>query len=214
MTSIASRYRNLSAADQRRQPLTRVALALAAALLCSLFAPSASATCHVPRFGRVTALPGASSQSGRMAEASPEAEASPAADESNAPASRDVHPGSIVGLWKVDFNSGGQTVDQAFEIWHGDGTEVLNDTTPPAEGNVCFGVWTQSGPRTFRLKHPSWAFDPAGNLVGTVMIRETVTLTNDGNRFHGTATVEFFDLAGNSQGSEQGTISGTRVEVD
>src|SRR5579863_1508681 len=47
---------------------------------------------------------------------------------------------SIVGLWNVTFLSGGQVVDVAFDAWHGDQTEILNDYTDPIEGNVCLGV--------------------------------------------------------------------------
>jgi hypothetical protein len=54
----------------------------------------------------------------------------------------------IVGLRNVTFYSGGVIVDQAFDAWHSDGTEILNDFTDPIEGNVCLGVWTQTGPQT------------------------------------------------------------------
>jgi hypothetical protein len=44
---------------------------------------------------------------------------------------------SIVGLWYLQFISGGFVVDQAFDVWHSDGAEVLNDFTDPIEDNVC-----------------------------------------------------------------------------
>ena len=66
---------------------------------------------------------------------------------------------SIVGLWNATFTSGGQTVDVAFDAWHDDGTEILNDYTNPIEGNVCLGVYEQTGPHSYKLKHPSWSFD-------------------------------------------------------
>ena len=43
---------------------------------------------------------------------------------------------SIVGLWNISFLIGGQIVDQGFDVWHADGTELLNDNPPPASGNV------------------------------------------------------------------------------
>lgn len=46
---------------------------------------------------------------------------------------------SIVGLWMTTFTSGGQVVDSGFDQWNADGTEILNDTPPPATGNVFLG---------------------------------------------------------------------------
>jgi hypothetical protein len=64
----------------------------------------------------------------------------------------DFERANIVGLWKITFTSGGQVVDQGFDAWHSDGLEVLNDTPPPATGNVCLGVFAQTGHCTFKLK--------------------------------------------------------------
>ena len=69
---------------------------------------------------------------------------------------------SIVGLWHVTFFSGGVVTDNAFDAWHSDGTEVLNDFTDPIEDNVCLGVWTQTSTGAYKLKHPSWTFDTGG----------------------------------------------------
>ena len=91
----------------------------------------------------------------------------------------------IVGLWDIKFYSGGQVVDEGFDAWHNDGTEILNDTPPPVTGNVCLGVWTQTGRSSFKLKHPSWIYDPTTNtqLAGQAIIRENVTVSRDGNSF-------------------------------
>ncbi len=118
---------------------------------------------------------------------------------------------TIAGLWLITFTSGGQTVDTGFDSWHSDGTEILNDTPAPATGNVCLGVWVQTGARTYKLKHPSWTFDDSGNLTGTAVISETVTLSAAGTQFTGTYTIAFYDNAGNSQGSFSGTVSANRI---
>jgi len=125
-----------------------------------------------------------------------------------------VSVGSIVGLWNVTFSSGGETVDVAFDAWHSDGTEILNDYTNPIEGNVCLGVWTQTGARTFRLKHPSWAFDTTGTLLGTVIIRERVVLSNDCNSYHGNYTYDIYDTTGAFVTELTGTLSATRIRPD
>ena len=41
---------------------------------------------------------------------------------------------SIVGLWLTTFTSGGQIIDQGFDMWTSDGTEILNDAPPPSTG--------------------------------------------------------------------------------
>jgi hypothetical protein len=124
-------------------------------------------------------------------------------------------PGSapIVGLWFIQFSSGGYIVDQAFDVWHSDGTEILNDYTNPIEDNVCLGVWAQSG-QTYKLKHPSWTFDGSGNLTGTAIIGETVTVDAEAMTFTGSYTTDLFDLSGNPVGQYFGTVNATRVMPD
>jgi hypothetical protein len=121
--------------------------------------------------------------------------------------------GSIVGLWNATFTSGGQIADQGFDQWNSDGTEILNDTPPPATGNVCLGVWTKSG-ETFKLKHPSWTFDAAGNLTGTAIIREKITLDPKGQSYKGTFTVDAFDLQGHAVFHLAGDVKAQRITVD
>jgi hypothetical protein len=121
---------------------------------------------------------------------------------------------SIVGLWHVKFYSGGVLSDNAFDAWHSDGTEILNDFTNPIEDNVCLGVWTQAGADTYKLKHPSWTFDTGGNLTGLALILETVTVSSDGTAYSGTYSIAFFDTMGNPVGSFDGTLQGERITVD
>lgn len=120
----------------------------------------------------------------------------------------------IVGLWKVTFSSGGQVVDQAFETFHSDGTEIMVDTAPPASGNVCTGVWERAQGLTFRLNHPSWTFDDQGNVNGTAIIRLTVVVTPNGNNFSGTFTVDVLNTAGTVLEHLNGTVAAQRVSVD
>ncbi len=121
---------------------------------------------------------------------------------------------TIIGLWKVSFVSDGQVVDEGFDQWNNGGTEILNDTPPPATGNVCLGVWEKTGPATYKLKHPSWTFDNAGNLTGTAIIREEVTLDNSGDVFKGPFTVDVYDMSGTLLFHLDGQITGERITVD
>jgi hypothetical protein len=83
----------------------------------------------------------------------------------NAP-SKDQHDedsrgrASIVGLWHVAYTATSVPVSipahpfdftppfpflESYKIWHGDGTEFENAFLPPDGGNICFGVWKDSG---------------------------------------------------------------------
>lgn len=121
---------------------------------------------------------------------------------------------SIVGLWKTTLTSGGQVVDEGFDQWNSDGTEVLNDDPPPQTGNVCLGVYVKSAMSTYKLKHPSWTFDASGNVNGTAIIRELVIVGQGGNTYQGTYSIEVYDLQGNRLAQFGGTISATRITVD
>ena len=121
---------------------------------------------------------------------------------------------SIVGLWDVTFYVDGQAVGESFDAWNLGGTEVLTDGTNPIEDNVCIGTWQQTGRRTYKLFHPSFFFDDSGNLLGTAILRDTVTLSRDGNSYTGAETVDAYDPAGNFLGHSTDTFTGTRLKVD
>jgi len=125
----------------------------------------------------------------------------------------DATAGSIVGLWKTMFISGGTVVDQGFDQWSSDGTEILNDDPPPSTGNVCLGVYVKSG-SVYKLKHPSWTYDASGNLTGTAVIREQLALLPGGNGYAGTFAISFYDLSGNNVGNVAGTVAAQRITVD
>jgi hypothetical protein len=120
---------------------------------------------------------------------------------------------AFVGLWDIKLYSEGQFFDEGFDMFHNDGTELLNTQDNPITENVCPGVWEQTGPSTIKVKHPSWYFDTNGNLLGTVIIYETLTLDCD-DTFHGTSTEDVYDLQGNKIGHYTGfTIKGNRIKL-
>ncbi len=118
-----------------------------------------------------------------------------------------------VGLWMSTVTVQGQPAFQAFEAFTGEGLEFLNDNGSPLSGNVCFGVWSAKG-RTIQVYHPSWSYDEAGNLIGTLVIKSTIVLDPGGNTYKGTVTAEAFDLNGHSQGVVlTGTLTGKRITI-
>jgi hypothetical protein len=118
---------------------------------------------------------------------------------------------SFVGLWDSKVISNGQVVDEGFDAFHSDGTEILVDDSAPATDNVCLGVWEKTGSSSIKLKHPSWYFDLNGNLLGVVIIYETLKLDPDGDSFHGTSSEDVYDTQGNKIGHYEAQIQANRI---
>lgn len=135
------------------------------------------------------------------------------ADASATPNSNSKAKG-FVGLWDSKLIYQGQVVDEGFDTFHSDGTEILVDQSAPATDNVCLGVWAESGSSTIKLKHPSWYFDLNGNLLGVVIIYETLTLDPDCDSFYGSATEDVYDTHGNKIAHDDGyQIKATRITL-
>ena len=117
----------------------------------------------------------------------------------------------IVGLWHVTYTSGGQLFLETFDQWHNDGTEVESANAVPTEGNVCFGVWKKTGPRTVQLSHIGWNFDASGNPIGTFTIEESNTVARRGATYQGTFDFKVYDPDGNMVFEASGTQTATRI---
>lgn len=131
----------------------------------------------------------------------------------------DTRPASIVGLWRVAFfvGDGPDIAYEGFQQWHAGGTETMVDNgVPPAFGNVCVGVWKQSGPRTFKLRHVTFNWDEHGKSTGTFQVLITVRLNASGNGYSGTYSADSFDLQGNviPELHAEGRLRGLRLSVD
>ena len=121
---------------------------------------------------------------------------------------------SIVGLWHVQFIVGGQTIQEAYQIWNAGGTEVHNPNVDPRAGNVCLGAWKRITRRTYKLAHRVWSYDINGNFMGTVHLSETLTLGNHGNTHSGSFTSGLYDPSGTFQGEVTGSVTGERISVE
>jgi hypothetical protein len=121
---------------------------------------------------------------------------------------------SIVGLWHVIYTSGGLPLYEAFDQWHGDGTELENPNLAPSTGPLCVGVWKHTGPRTFRLHHVGWNFDANGNSLGTFTLKETNTVGHNGKSYQGTFRLTFYDVDGNIIEEVTGTQTARRITVN
>jgi hypothetical protein len=126
----------------------------------------------------------------------------------------DIGGQGIVGLWAVSLVAGGAQVDWGYAEWHSDGTEIMNSGGhSPASGNFCLGVWRQTGPNTFHLKHYPLAYNPAtGVLAAKIILTEDVTVDRSGADFAGPFTEDVYDPTGVTLLQHTvGTIRGHRV---
>jgi len=137
--------------------------------------------------------------------------------------------GDPVGAWRgrVTFSSGmfAELKDLEYMyVFHADGTmtESSNyDAVPPVP--PAYGVWRKTGARTFEAKYTffqsksvatpqelmkSGGWGPGGYGI----IRQTFTLSADGNSFSSTISVDMFDASGKSLGARSpGSASGSRI---
>jgi len=125
---------------------------------------------------------------------------------------------SITGFWSTTFFMGNTADiwDEAFELWHDDGTEIaLDNAVTPALGNVCLGTWKQTG-RTIRLLHYAWNWNPDGTKAGIFQLTATITLDRGGQTFTGTYVSDSFDTGGSviAELHGEGVIRGRRITVD
>lgn len=124
---------------------------------------------------------------------------------------------TIVGLWHVVYTAGGEVFNETLDQWHSDGTEFENAWLPPDVGNICFGVWKNTGARTVRLHHIGWTFTPGSNpptATGTFTLDEVNTLSYDNKSYTGTFTFKTFNIDGSPTGVVvMGTIAATRITV-
>ena len=124
----------------------------------------------------------------------------------------------IVGLWTrtvTDPNDPDTILSLGFQAYHSDHTEMINDTNPPVAGNNCLGTWIYVGGRTVKLEHTAWLFDESGNAIGTLRIRDTVTVDPSGEAYSGTSALAVCDInVENCADVATGNVAGVRRHVN
>jgi hypothetical protein len=117
---------------------------------------------------------------------------------------------SVVGTWDVRVTSAvsGQPPSTSLVAFAPGSSLVTTDNSAP--GNVSVGAWEQEG-EGFRAVFETFSFGPKGRFVGTAIIRPKGTV--EGDRVHGTYTVDFRPASGpTQQGVDHGTFRGSRLE--
>ena len=125
---------------------------------------------------------------------------------------------TIVGMWQVTYTVGDTSniFNQTLDQWHSDGTEFENADLPPLGGNICMGVWKQTGPLTVRLHHIGLMFSADGlDAIGSFTLDEVNTIAPNGKTYSGSFTFKTYDTYGNYSGTTvTGKIAATRVTVN
>lgn len=140
---------------------------------------------------------------------------------------------NIVGTWRVSFVSDGSAhpgpipagalVDFGTVQWHDDGTEIMiSGGRPPSSGDVCMGVWRQTGAFSYEMRHIALAYvssdtpppiGPASPAVylGPAIFHELVTLDHARNNYVGSFTIDQYATDETTLLEHiGGTIQGTR----
>jgi len=123
---------------------------------------------------------------------------------------------AVTGYYLVLTLYQGSIVDERFDNWFADHNELFIDQSPPPTGYVCNGTWVQSGRSEYKLMHKAWIFDSTNTFViGTLGIRDTITLSKDRESFTGTEINTVYDANGNVL-AVYGPfdLQGTRLRVD
>ena len=124
------------------------------------------------------------------------------------------HGNSIVGLWHVTYTmADGTFYYESYDTWHSDGTEWESANVSPLIGNICEGVWKQTG-SAIHLDHVGWGFDNSGNTIGPFTQIENVVVGGNGNSYRGTFDFKQYDMSGNLLQEITGTMTATRITAN
>ena len=112
-------------------------------------------------------------------------------------------PATIVGLWHLIYTATYSTPGpipfpvippgppssfqflESFKTWHADGTEFENAFLPPTGGNICFGVWKDTGHRSVKLHHIGLMFAADGNIAFIFTVDENDIVAANGKTYSG-----------------------------
>lgn len=131
----------------------------------------------------------------------------------------------IVGLWHVIYTtSAGSPFNNTFDTWHTDGTEFESAFLPVVGGNICVGVWAQTGKNSVKLYHVGWLYgfpglaapDPNDPAAYYFVLQEAVTVSSDRQSYNGNFTFKVYNVSDNSYTGVEvdGTMKAARITVN
>jgi hypothetical protein len=101
-----------------------------------------------------------------------------------------------------------------------------NSRNPQALAGTAHGAWvstpanatevhqTGDGPGSFAVTFLAQRFDVNGNMIGSIKVRESLTLDKTGDAYSGTGKFEILDLQGIAIASGVATVQATRIKVE
>lgn len=95
----------------------------------------------------------------------------------------------------------------------GGGILVSSSQSHPAARSLAHGNCTHTGGRQYACTFVWFRFDPSGAYLGLQRVRRTMTVSQDGNSFASTDTVEVLAPNGTVLGTLQGSETGQRLGV-
>jgi hypothetical protein len=140
-------------------------------------------------------------------------------------------PSGIVGMWHLIYTATSASPSgnfpptpfqflESFKTWHEDGTELEQAFLSPTGGNICFGVWKDTGHGSVKLHHIGLMFDSMGRVSNIFTSDEIDTVAHNGKTYSGTFDFKLwppsFDAVGvgTPLAEVKGTTLGTRITVD
>ena len=126
---------------------------------------------------------------------------------------------SLEGSWSVVVGPGSPTEFKALVTYAAGGGLMASAPIVPAgvHASTAHGTWERTGGHEFTYTFLALLYNSTGHFVGTLKVRETLTLDNSGDQYDGTSSVEFFDPFGNvvpAFSTCGGTAHGTRINVE
>jgi len=127
------------------------------------------------------------------------------------------------GSWVEDITivsggSAGTTIKSMSTYARGGGMVTLpsGGIPPPLKSSAGHGAWLHKGARQFTDTILFFISDPTGQIVFTVKVHESLTISEAGDEYNGNSSFDVFDPAGNLIPGFSGcsTVHGRRINVE
>jgi len=122
----------------------------------------------------------------------------------------------IVGLWDVQVTNANCDTGATLASFRGmhkyelGGTAQIIPATNPLGLSAHAGIWRHVRDNEYTLTFKMFRFDAAGNNIGWIIVKNTVSINDDATEYHGSGQAAFFDVNGNTIGRSCPVFSGTR----
>lgn len=122
----------------------------------------------------------------------------------------------LPGVWNARVNitvcATGATLFSfnSIGLFGADGSFHDTNSNNPILFSRAFGYWTRIGLYNYQFAMRAFRFDPAGNPLGSQIVRHTIDLSPTGQSYTSWGTAEMYDTAGNPAGRGCSTATATR----